>query len=113
MTTKILAQVNIRDYFFGHQQNAEDLASSPGAFISALLPNIMMVAGIIFFFLIVGAGFSLIVGAGGQKSPQEAAKAKATLTTGVIGFLLVIGAYFILQMVSTMLGVNLLTPPNL
>jgi hypothetical protein len=108
-----LTQINIRDTFFDRQPNAQGIGTSPGALISALLPNIIVVAGIIFLFLIVGAGFSMIVGAGNQKSPQEAAKAKAALTWGVVGFLLVVTAYFILQIIQAMLGVNLLTPPTL
>lgn len=112
MTSSSLAQVTIPNTFFNSQPNVwkggSGIGSSPGAFISALLPNIIIVAGIIFFFMIVGAGFSLVVGAGAQKSPQEAAKAKAALTWGVIGFLLVVTSYFILQAIQTMLGVTLL-----
>jgi len=108
-----LAQIDIEANFFRVQTGARGIGNSPGAFISALLPNIIMVAGIVFFFLIVGAGFSLIVGAGQQKSPQEVAKAKAALTWGVVGFLLVVTAYFILQIIQTMLGVNFTTIPNL
>lgn len=106
-------QVSIPDFFFSQQGTARNLASSPGAFISALLPNIIIAAGIVFFFLIVGAGLSLVIGAGAQKSPQEAAKAKAALTWGVIGFLLVISAYFILQAIQYVSGVNLLSPRTL
>jgi hypothetical protein len=95
---------------FTNQGGAQGIGSSPGRFISALLPNIIVVAGIIFLFLIVGAGFSMIVGAGGQKSPQEMAKSRAALTWGVVGFLLVVTSYFILEIVQTILGVNLLTP---
>jgi len=108
-----LAQVNIPYMFFSEQPDSQGIGTSPGAFISALLPNIIVVAGTIFFFLIIGAGFSLIIGAGQQKSPQEMAKAKAALTWGVVGFLLVVASYFILQIIQAMLGVDLLSPPQL
>lgn len=112
----LLAQVPtvpIPQIFFTQQGGAAPLGTSPGKFITALLPNTIVVAAAIFFFLIIGAGFSLIVGAGQNKSPQDIAKAKAALTWGVIGFLLVVSAYFILQMISFVVGVNLLSPPRL
>jgi hypothetical protein len=105
-----LAAVPIRPLFFGYAPLTGHIGNSPGDLISTLLPNIIIIAGVIFLFLIVGAGFSMIIGAGSQKSPQEAAKAKAALTWGIIGFLLVISAYFILQAVQYMLGVDLLSP---
>ena len=74
-----------------------------GAIISALLPNVIILAGIIFFFLILFGGFKLIVGAGQNSSPQDAAKARAALTYGVIGFLLVGASYLILQIISDQL----------
>lgn len=82
----------------------------PGALLSILLPNILILAGIIFFGLIVAGGWSYIIGAGGEPSAQDKAKAKAALTSGIIGFLLVISAYFILQIVETVTGVKFLQP---
>ncbi|GEM_PF-4627254 len=82
--------------------------TKPGDLISLILPNILVLAGVIFFFLIVGAGFMLIKNAGGDANAQDTAKAKAAVTFAVIGFLLVISAYFILQIIGVVTGVDFL-----
>lgn len=109
--------VDIPNTYFKNHPDAYSggtgIGASAGKFISVLLPNIIIISGVVFFFLIVTGGFSLIMSAGQQKSPQEMAKAKATLTSGLIGFLLVVCSYFILQIIEAMLGVNLINPPSL
>ena len=62
------------------------------------------------FFLIMGAGFSMLTNAGNEASAQDKAKAKAALTYSVIGFLLVVAAYFILQVIGVVLGVDFINP---
>jgi hypothetical protein len=104
----LIAQVNIQNSFFEHHEGANRLAQTPGSLVSGLLPNIMILSGIVFFFLILFGGFKIIMGAGHQSSPQDAAKARAALTYGVVGFLLVISAYFILQIISGITGINFL-----
>ena len=101
-----LSVVNIPANFFKFHPNANKIAQTPGDLLSSLLPNIMVVAGIIFFILIVFSGFSLIIGAGKDKSPQDAAKARSALTYAIAGFLLVITAYFILQIIGATLGID-------
>lgn len=85
----------------------------PSQLVSLLLPNVLILAGVIFFLLIIGGGFSLIAGAGKEASAQDKAKAQAAITYGVIGFLLVVSAYFILQIVGVITGINFITPPNI
>lgn len=85
--------------------------TTPGELITRLLPNIIVVSGVIFFAVILYGGFMLITMAGGNASPQEGAKAKNTITYGFLGFLLVVSAYFILQILKVMTGVDLLNPP--
>jgi hypothetical protein len=107
MTSNLLA-FNIGDALFSLQPGAKKLTNNTGSLISSVLPNILVVAGVIFFLLILFGGFGLVIGAGKESSPQAAAKAKDAVTFGVIGFLLVLSAYFILQIVSTLTGVNLI-----
>ena len=82
----------------------------PSVLISVLLPNILILAGVIFFFLMLGGGFMMIKSAGGDANAQDTAKAKNAVTFAVIGFLLVISAYFILQIVGTVTGVDFVNP---
>jgi hypothetical protein len=72
---------------------------SIGELISFLLPRAMIVAGIIFFILIILAGFSVITSAGGD-DPHAQEKAKAFLTQAVIGLIIIFGAFWILQLIN-------------
>lgn len=117
-----LAQVKITEMFFNAgvptQSNwwitlCNSVArcdAGPSIFISTLLPNAFVLAGIIFFGLIVAGGWSYIIGAGGEPSAQDKAKAKAAITYGIAGFLLVVSAYFILQVIETVTGIKFIQP---
>lgn len=98
--------------FFSSSPTIKAAVASPGQLISLLLPNVIIVSGIVFFVMILFGGFGMITSAGKQSSPQEMAKSKNAITYGVIGFLLVVSAYFILQIVSTIMAVNLMNPPT-
>lgn len=86
--------------------------SKPGDLISLILPNLLIGAGVIFLFLMVGAGFTMISSAGSGDA-KSAAQAKTTVTYSVIGFLLVISAYFILQAIGVITGIDFLKIQNL
>lgn len=83
---------------------------TPLYFLTVFLPNILLVSGIILFFIMIGAGWAVLAGAGKDQSAQDKAKAQAALTYSVAGFLLIISAYFILQIVGTVTGINFITP---
>ncbi len=87
--------------------------SNIGSAISTILPNLLVGAGVIFFLLILGGGFMMIKSAGGDANAQDTAKAKNAVTFALVGFLLVITAYFILQIVGVITGVNFISPPPL
>ena len=117
-----LAQINVTEKFFNaglpSQSNwwvtlCNSIArcdAGPSILISTLLPNALILAGIIFFGLIIAGGWGYLLGAGGEPSAQDKAKAKAALTWGVAGFLLVVSAYFILQILETVTGISFINP---
>lgn len=82
----------------------------PSLLISILLPNVFIGAGIIFLIIIIAAGWKVVGSAGQESSAQEKAKASAALTYSVIGFLLVVSAYFILQILGVITGVDFIHP---
>ena len=82
-----------------------------GNLVTLWLPNALVIAAVIFFFLIIGAGWQVIMGSGSEASAQDKAKAQSALTYAVIGFLLIVSAYFILQILSTVIGVDFIDPP--
>lgn len=114
MNLNNLLTLNLQDKFYNTNSGARTLSESPGSLISNLVPNIMIAAGIIFLILILYAGFNIISNSGGASS-QSLSKFKQALMYGVIGFLIVVSAYFILQIVSLLLtgNANTLTNPNI
>lgn len=84
--------------------------SGPAKILSFLIPNIIILAGIIFFVWIIIAGWGVITSAGDESSAQDKAKAKAAITYAVTGFLLVVTAYFILQIVGVITGIDFINP---
>ena len=104
-----LAQVDIGANYFANHPGAQKLGTSPGSLISTLLPNIIVIAGVVFFFMVVVSGFNIVVNAGSGNA-QMIAKHKATFIQALIGFLIVIAAFFILQIVSTVTGIKFNAP---
>ena len=76
-----LAQfVNIPGSFFNRHTNAAVVGNNVGSLVSRLLPNIIVVAGVVFFLMIIYYGFQLIISAGQNKSPQDIARIKVLPT---------------------------------
>ena len=72
-------------------------------FISQILPNIYVIAGIILFFLLVGGGLMFIFSAG-QENPEGAAKGKQAVTAALLGFLIIFASYWIMQIIQIITG---------
>lgn len=72
----------------------------------------LAIAGIALLIIIIGAGIAIINGAGKGKS-DDVSKASKIATTAIIGFLIVFGAYLIVQFLGKFLGggVDLITNP--
>lgn len=88
--------VNIKDFYLPAQKT--DFQTIGGA-VSVFLPKILILAGIIFFFLTVIAGVGVITGAGTDDA-QNKEKAKNFLTYAVIGFVIIFASYWIVQLIS-------------
>jgi hypothetical protein len=99
--------VNIGDAF--QTREGQGIASttgygSIGDFLTqSIIPNLMLGANIILFFIIVFAGISIIGSAG---NPQKQQQASQTLAFAVIGFLLIFGAYWIMQILGIITGAS-------
>ncbi len=73
--------------------------------ISISIGILTIVAGIWFIFKLITGALG-IMAAGADKGKM--AEARANITYGLVGFVLVVAAIFIAQIVSTILGVNFL-----
>lgn len=98
--------VDIGNTFFNGPHFLRNLTGL-GQLVSLILQNAVVIAGIIFVFLLIFGGFSMIVGAG-KNDPQKAAQGKQAVTAALIGFAVVFGAYWIGEIISILSGVDFL-----
>jgi Mn2+/Fe2+ NRAMP family transporter len=94
--------VNIADIFAPAQ-----FFSDPSSIVSALLSNLLLVAGIILFLLVVFAGFQMIT-SGGDAHKME--QWRNMLMYGIIGFVIILVAGGVIAIIETFTGVNILNP---
>ena len=79
-------------------------------FISTIIGLMTVIAAIWFVFLLVGGAIGIMT-SGGDKMALESARKR--MTTGVIGFVVVVLAMFIMDLVASLLGVeNILDMQN-
>ena len=78
-------------------------------FISIILSNAVVIAGIILLILLIFGGLSVIIGAG-QNNPEKAAQGQKAITSAIIGFLIIFAAYWIVYWSQQIFGFNILTP---
>ncbi len=72
-----------------------------GEIIGKSLTYIFAAAGIGLLLMIISSGFSLMTSAG---DPKKAGAGKSRLTNAIVGFLLIFAAFWIVQILGTILG---------
>lgn len=80
-----------------------------GDIISNILPSIYIFAGVILFILLIFGGLTVIINAG-KDDPEATAKGQKAITAAVIGFLIIFCSYWIIQIIKTVTGVDILSP---
>ncbi len=80
-----------------------------GDLVSVVLSNVLVIAGIVLLFFFIFGGISMIAGAG-QDNPEKAAKGKQAATAALIGFIIIFAAYWIIQIVEKITGLDILNP---
>ncbi len=83
-----------------------------GDLITLILNASFAVSGIIILFLFIFAGISLISGAG-SSDPQKIEKGKKAVTTAIIGFIIIFGAYWVIRIIEIITGNNFITQPTI
>lgn len=87
--------------------NPSDSGNTLNTVIS-LIVAVMTVIAFIWFTIQFFIGALGIISAGGDK--QKLADARAKITTGLIGLVIVIAAIFLIQLIGTILGIDILNP---
>lgn len=72
--------------------------------ISAILPYIFVLAGLILFLILIAGGFGFLTAAG---NPESIKKSQAKITNALLGFLIIFVAYWLVQILEIILGVTI------
>ena len=108
MNYNLIAKVDLGDTPLGDGgAKISSTYSSAGPLVSSLLKNSLTLAGIIFLVLILVGGVAMIAGAGSGDS-KKAEQSKKTLTSAIIGFVIVFTSYFIIHLIGYITGVVIL-----
>lgn len=106
--TKTLA-VSIGQEFFrlgttGPINKFQDL-SSIGKLVSLFINISFVIAGLILLFYFILGGIGMISSAG-KSDPQKAEQAKKSITSALIGFVIVFASYWIVKLIGQLLGMD-------
>lgn len=95
-----------QNFWLGDNKPITGTYTSFGAFISAVLPNVYVVASIILFFSMVIGGIIYIKNAG-SGDEEGVKKGQQTVTAALIGFLIIFLSYWIIQLVEIITGLQI------
>lgn len=78
-------------------------ADTVGKIIGTILPYLFAGAGILLLLYLIAGGVGYMTSAG---DPKKAEAAKGKITNALVGFFLVVLAYFVVQVIARVLGVE-------
>jgi prepilin signal peptidase PulO-like enzyme (type II secretory pathway) len=99
-----LAQITGRDLkYLESKMDLNFVGGNLGDIINALLPYLFTLAGLLLLLYLIYTGFGLMTSAGDPKKIQEA---KSKLTNALLGFVIIFVAYWLVQIIGKMLGIE-------
>lgn len=75
-----------------------------GSIISALLPYVLTLSGIILLVMLITGGFTILIGA---TNPETQEKGKKRITSALLGFFILFAAYWIAQALQIIFKVDI------
>jgi len=78
-----------------------------GGLVSTIVSVALTLSGVIVLVLFVLGGIGIIAGAGGD-NPERMQKGKQTISAAAIGFVIVFAAYWIVQLIEFITGIQIL-----
>ncbi|HBD02515.1 MAG: hypothetical protein UX38_C0001G0058 [Microgenomates group bacterium GW2011_GWC1_46_16] len=75
-----------------------------GGIISAVLPTLLSLAGLILFGMLIFGGFTMLAGAANKESQE---KGKKMVTSALIGFFVIFLAYWLAQILQVIFKINI------
>lgn len=94
---------NIKDVYLGN--HAISGVDKPTDWLSLILPNAFIFAGVLLFIYLIVGGFMFISSAGSSKNTGEA---QQIITNAIIGFAVIFGSYWIIQLIEVLTGLTIL-----
>jgi len=76
-----------------------------GDIISALIPYIFTIAGLVLFIMLIMGGFGLLTSGG---NPDKVNAAKGKLTSALIGFVIIFVSYWLMKILEIVFGIELI-----
>ncbi len=107
MTNHLLASVDIGSKLSWGTSTLTSTFPSISTLVSVILKNSFAVVSVILVGLLIFGGLTFIMGAGNQDQ-KKAAQGKAVITDAIIGFLVVLFAYVIVQLIQVITGIPIL-----
>ena len=80
----------------------KDVYSTPADLVNVIVSNLMVLGGVILFFMIILAGFKFL-----QDTTKGKEEAMKIMKTALIGFILMFSAFWIVQIVKVITGTNI------
>lgn len=78
-----------------------------GSLVSSVVKNSFVLAGVVSFVLLIFGGIGIIVAAGDTKKLEQS---RGKIVGAVIGIILVVGSFWIVQIIEKITGLKLLNP---
>lgn len=103
---KKLAQVDIGKSFLKNNSKLTEL-TAVGDLVTVIIRGAFAIAGIILVVFLIMGGIGIISGAGSD-NPEKLEKGKKSITTAVVGFVVVFAAYWIVQLIEALTGTKLI-----
>jgi hypothetical protein len=94
------------EFLGGSNANLKD-PSGVGVYVTNIITGAISIAGIILLFFLILGGIGMISGAG-KNDPKTVETGKKAATSALIGFIVVFSAYWIVKLIETITGLNLL-----
>lgn len=99
----MLAQLNLNMIESLGLRDSGKIPANPAAIIGVLLPYVFGAAGIALLIYLIFGGFQLMLSRGDPKAMQGA---QAKITNALIGFVLIIVAFFLVQLLGQLFGIQ-------
>lgn len=98
------AELDLGDKFFlnDNGDKVKDIYSKPTDLVNIIVPNLMVVGGIIIMFMFIMAAFKFM---GDSSKGKE--EAMGIMKTALIGFVLMFAAFWIVQIVKVITGTDI------